>query len=663
MSPTAIKDFKTKKAYTKLVQKALFSYLWEGIYKPMFEMLQIKPTKARNSLDAVTQGLKDGSIYYVNGGFKAKKKFTAAQSLLLQQWGAKFDSREKMYKIDYSSIPMTVRVALADARISAQNTISQIDAFLKEVEANIPYIVESMVFDNEVITILDDAGNEVKKNVKKLNVIVPELTEEQKQKIAQSYTNNMRFYIKDFEEKRIPEMRRKIAQMVLDGYRTDHIQKMLEQEYGIMSRKAEFLAQNETTIMLAQYKRVTYQEMGFDKFIWRTIVDGRERDLHYKHNGKIFRYDDPPIIDERTGQHGLPGETYNCLIGEMSIQSPFIHNRIFKRQFRGELTEIVLPMGTLKVTPNHPILTSRGWIPAKFIKKGDQIAKISGKTFSTAGTNPNNIKVTIKEFFSFYSVLFEVQRVRLSDNDFHGDISLNKQVDIINIENKLGNYIKSGFNKFRLEQLLTEANKLGIISPCNRAFFQAFPFCGLPSNSLISSLSKVFSFFFSSKFHSVKHCFRAISWLNSLLFEVTGYDLTADAEFLSQLFNATAGSIKFYQLIAWNLFFNIVSNNLISSLLHSNREMSGATAETLSNLRETKPTFIEFDTVIDKIICKSSNIHIYNLENSNNWYLTENYITKNCRCTAIPYRDDNLLIRSTYDKEGQQKVVEDDITT
>ena len=312
MSPTAIKDFKTKKAYTKLVQKALFSYLWEGIYKPMFEMLQIKPTKARNSLDAVTQGLKEGSIYYVNGGFKAKKKFTAAQSLLLQQWGAKFDSREKMYKIDYSSIPMTVRVALADARISAQNTISQIDAFLKEVEANIPYIVDSMVFDNEVITILDDAGNEVKKNVKKLNVIVPELTEEQKQEIAQSYTNNMRFYVKDFEEKRIPEMRRKIAQMVLDGYRTDSIQKMLEQEYGIMSRKAEFLAQNETTIMLAQYKRVTYQEMGFEKFIWSTILDGREREEHKKLNGKIFRYDDPPIIDERTGQRGLPGEIYNC---------------------------------------------------------------------------------------------------------------------------------------------------------------------------------------------------------------------------------------------------------------------------------------------------------------------------------------------------------------
>lgn len=662
MCPTVIKDFKVKQAYSRLVQKALFSYLNEGIYKPMFEMLGVEPKKAVNSLDPITQGLKEGSIYYADGAFRAKDKFSAAQSFLLKKWGAVYDSRQRIYKIDYNSIPMNIRVALADSEIQSRNAITQIDAFLKEVQSNIPYIVESMVFNEEVVKILDDSGHEVEKNVKHLNVIVPELTDKQKIEIANSYTNNMQYYIKDFLEGRIPLMREKIADLVLKGYRTDTIQKMLEKEFGIMGRKAAFLAQNETTIMLAEYKRVTYQEMGFDKFIWRTIMDGRERPLHEELNGKIFSYDNPPIIDERTGQHGLPGETYNCLIGEMSIQSPFIHNRIFKRQFRGELTEIVLPMGTLKVTPNHPILTSRGWIPAKFIKKGDQIAKISGKTFSTAGANPNNIKVTIKEFFSFYSVLFETQRVRLSDNDFHGDISLDQQVDIINIENKLGNYIKSGFNKFRLEQLLTKANELGIISPCNRAFFQAFPFCGFPSNSLISSLSKVFSFFFSSKFHSVKHCFRAISWLNSLLFEVTGYDMATNAEFFSQLFNTAAGSIKFYQLIAWNLFFNIVSNNLVSSPLHSNREVSGATAETLSNLCKAKPAFIEFDTVIDKIICKSSNIHIYNLENSNNWYLTENYITKNCRCTAIPYRDDNLLIRSTYDKEGQQKVVEGDIT-
>lgn len=336
MSPTAIKDFKIKQSYTWLVQKALFSYLWEGIYKPMFDMLEIKPEKAKNSIDVISQALRDGRIYYAEGGFRAKTKFTAAQSRELLARGAKYDSYRRMYRIDYNQIPMTVRVALAESEINAKNTITQLEVFLREVEANIPYIVESMVFNEEVVTILDDAQNEVKKNIKHLNIIEPELSEAQKQEIAQSYTNNMRFYIKDFEEKRIPEMRRKIAQMVLDGYRTDHIQKMLEQEYGIMSRKAEFLAQNETTIMLAQYKRVTYQEMGFDKFIWRTIMDGRERPLHEELNGKIFRYDNPPIIDERTGLRGLPGQTYNCRCEAIPYRddNPFIKTEIKNGQLQ-----------------------------------------------------------------------------------------------------------------------------------------------------------------------------------------------------------------------------------------------------------------------------------------------------------------------------------------
>lgn len=336
MSPTAIKDFKIKQSYTWLVQKALFSYLWEGIYKPMFDMLEIKPEKAKNSIDVISQALRDGRIYYAEGGFRAKTKFTAAQSRELLAWGAKYDSYRRMYRIDYNQIPMTVRVALAESEISAKNTITQLEVFLREVEANIPYIVESMVFNEEVMTILDDAQNEIKKNIKHLNIIEPELSEAQKQEIAQSYTNNMRYYIKNFAEKRIPEMRQRVQDLVLKGYRTDAVEKMLQREYNIGANKAKFLAQNETSIMLAEYKRVTYQEMGFDKFIWRTIMDGREREEHKKLNGRIFRYDDPPIIDERTGLRGLPGQTYNCRCEAIPYRddNPFIKTEIKNGQLQ-----------------------------------------------------------------------------------------------------------------------------------------------------------------------------------------------------------------------------------------------------------------------------------------------------------------------------------------
>lgn len=326
MAISAIKDFKIKQAYTKLVEKALFSYLWEGIYKPMFEILDIKPVVAKNSLNVIVEALRDGKLLYIEGGFKAKTKFTNAQSRQLEKWGAVWDKRTKMYRLPETKLPDKLRVVVAEMRVNAENQIKLLQGYIEQVEANMPYIAETMVFDNEVKTILDDAGNEVKKNVKKLHVIEPELSEKQKAEIARTYTENVRGYvIKDFANERIPEMRRKIQELVLQGYRTDKIQELLEKEYGFMARKAKFLAQNETTIMLSEYKKVTYQEMGFDKFIWKTITDGRERPLHEALHNTVWSYNNLPVIDERTGQTGLPGQTYNCRCEQIpfSDDSPF----------------------------------------------------------------------------------------------------------------------------------------------------------------------------------------------------------------------------------------------------------------------------------------------------------------------------------------------------
>lgn len=335
MAITAIKDFKIKEAYTKLVEKALYSYLWDGIYKPMFEILNIKPIVAKNSLNVITEALRDEKITYYDGIFRAKGKFTNAQSVQLQKWGAVWDRREKGYRLPEDRLPDELRVTIAEMRINAENQIKLLQGYIQQVELNMPYIVESMVFDNEVKTILDDAGNEVKKNIKTLNIIEPELSEQQKDEIAKAYTNNMHDYvIKDFAKERIPEMRAKIQELVLQGYRQDKIQELLQKEYGFMARKAKFLAQNETTIMLAEYKKVTYKEMGFDKFIWRTITDGRERELHKALNGTVWRYDDPPVIDERTDQKGLPGQTYNC----RCEQIPYHDDSVFSHDINSKKT-------------------------------------------------------------------------------------------------------------------------------------------------------------------------------------------------------------------------------------------------------------------------------------------------------------------------------------
>ena len=64
-------------------------------------------------------------------------------------------------------------------------------------------------------------------------------------------------------------------------------------------------------------------------------MDGRERELHKQLNGQVFRFDDPPVIDERTGQKCLPAQTYNCRFTfSPVINGEFLKNRrqMFKAQ-------------------------------------------------------------------------------------------------------------------------------------------------------------------------------------------------------------------------------------------------------------------------------------------------------------------------------------------
>ena len=648
----AIKDFKHLKSYTKLIEKKLFSELWQLIYKPMFKILDLK---AVNEDNEIIEALKGGVVYYENGGFKFREKISNKLAQAFIKIGARYDKWERSYKIAIEDLPKEIWESIKISIQKAQQKLSHINEFLSYIEMNIDDIVESMIFDSEVGTILDDVESKITKNI---NVIELELESERKEKmlevinnnfqiskreIEKNYTGNIQDYTKEWLLKRIPEIREKVQKAMLEGYREIDVQKMLETEYGIAERKAKFLAQNETSIMLAQLKKATYTAMGFEHFKWQTILDARERPLHRKLHGQIFRFDEPPEIDERTHAKGLPGETYNCLTGDMQITSPFLHNRIFKRKFRGETVTLITSVGRIKLTPNHPVLTDKGWVKAGSLNIGNHIAKISNETILAGGSYPNNTKTTIDEFYSFYSLLFDAERVALTDKDFHGDVSVDQQVNTINIETKLGNYSKPYISQLRVEQVLTKANEFfgSVDTSSNRTFLQAFPFSRSVTDCFIGSLDKAFAFFFGGKSHTVEHTLGAITWLNSLLFEVTGYDTTRNSVFLSELLNAPAGSIKFYQLILWELAYTII-NWRISEFSHSSGDCFAFNAEQLGQLGNSLPTPIEFDTITDKII-SVFNGHIYNLENSNNWYLTQYYITKNCRCSLIPIITDDIF--------------------
>lgn len=125
----------------------------------------------------------------------------------------------------------------------------------------------------------------------------------------------------------------------------------------------------------------------------------------------------------------LPGDSLVSPIGGVTSGS--------KRWYEGDVVTIGTAENNLAVTPNHPVLTNRGWLSAHKIKKGDYVVcdnyDIQGHSTEI---NKKNMIPTIENVFS--SLGLEDFRVPVSAPDFHND-GANSKIAIIRPNGKVTN--------------------------------------------------------------------------------------------------------------------------------------------------------------------------------------------------------------------------------
>ncbi|MGE7112723.1 phage minor head protein [Lysinibacillus sp. NPDC047702] len=102
---------------------------------------------------------------------------------------------------------------------------------------------------------------------------------------------------------------KKIEKIALDGVNNGsshkQIRQQLEDQIDMSRRRAEFVAVDQTGSLFGQMTAQRHQNMGVNRFRWRTSKDERVRKSHKELEDKIFSYDDPPAV-------GLPGEDFRC---------------------------------------------------------------------------------------------------------------------------------------------------------------------------------------------------------------------------------------------------------------------------------------------------------------------------------------------------------------
>lgn len=87
----------------------------------------------------------------------------------------------------------------------------------------------------------------------------------------------------------------------------------LTNQEGITQRRAKFIAEDQTRKATTAMNSARMQSSGIKQFEWIHSGGGAEpRRLHLKLHGQTFSFDDLPVIDERTGERGLPGQLPNC---------------------------------------------------------------------------------------------------------------------------------------------------------------------------------------------------------------------------------------------------------------------------------------------------------------------------------------------------------------
>ena len=119
--------------------------------------------------------------------------------------------------------------------------------------------------------------------------------------------------IKSISSEYLTQVQGAVMRSITTGNGLADLQPFLEQQEGITLRRARIIARDQTRKAYSNLNFARMDKAGITKYEWLHSAGGQKpRKLHQRMSGKIYSIDNPPVIDEKTGQRGKPGDLINC---------------------------------------------------------------------------------------------------------------------------------------------------------------------------------------------------------------------------------------------------------------------------------------------------------------------------------------------------------------
>ncbi len=222
----------------------------------------------------------------------------------------------------------------------------------------------------------------------------------------------------------------------------------LDNERGIARRRAKIIGRDQTEKFNGDATEERNVKVGVDDYRWNTQRDTRVRRLHRDREGQIFSWKEPP-------SDGHPGEPIECFPATTLVRVEGLV-AVTRRMWHGQMAHVRTSTGRLiRATPNHPVLTNRGWVGLGHLDLGDYIIEVIE---DESGVCDDDERVPC------FGDLFESVRLGgtseiRSGGEFHGDAS-DEQVNIVFVDRKLHLDIQPSLEGKKAKLVGTEANLL-----------------------------------------------------------------------------------------------------------------------------------------------------------------------------------------------------------
>lgn len=376
--------------------------------------------------------------------------------------------------------------------------------------------------------------------------------------------------------------------------------------------RAELIARNETVYAIKS-GRLEQDEKLAEKYglqvklVWRTshdskvcpicaAMDGQTVDLGKAFSDVVKTEDGEVLAWEHNSWNDsgkIPDAHVNCVLGDTRVMADGVKVAT-KFNYSGKVVKLSTKSGrTITTTPNHILLTTRGWVLAKNITKSDQVIAYSDRVKPFMGNNTIDGDIpTISEQFVTASETDGVvsSKMPATTKDFKGDGIKDEEIDVIFVDGFLSNKGQTAFDKLNAKLPFVSGSIQNDTFPGLSSLDQLLMGTLATSHGIVGSDCEALALLGSEGSHTDIHRLTSTTAYNSRLLEAKSNRSTTTPEAFSKSFLANAGLIEFDDVVS-----------------------------------------VEIETV--------HNTPVYDLETTSTLYTANGIVSSNCRC----YFDEELV--------------------